>query len=93
MANKKKYKFNHDTELISEGLGITDERFDEIAEIVRKAYYNEKDFIHAFEHAFNAAQPKSLQEAAMIGFCVGILNERQIQEFKKLEIMAAVENK
>lgn len=79
MANKKQYKFNHDTELISEGLGVTDERFDEIAEMVRKAYRQEKDFVHAFEHAFNAAQPKSLEEAAIIGFCVGILYERQMQ--------------
>lgn len=93
MANKKKYKFNHDTEFISEGLGVTNERFDEIAEIVSKAYRQEKDFIHAFEHAFNAAQPKGVKEAAIIGFCVGILNERQIQEFKKLEIMAALVNK
>lgn len=75
MANKKKYKFNHDTELISDGLGITDERFNQIAEIVRKAHRQENDLVDAFEHTFNAVQPKSMEEAALIGHILRTINQ------------------
>ena len=70
-----KYKFNHEAEEMPETVGITDERWDEIANTINGIVddYSETEDIDAgilLESSLNKIDPESIVEAAIIGYII-----------------------
>lgn len=73
-----KYKFDHSKGTVSEGLGISDERFEEIKsaaeEICFRALFTDEtvdDKVKALEIYINEVQPASVVEALFAGEAFG----------------------
>lgn len=70
-----KYKFNHEAEAMPETVGITDERWDEIANTINGIVddYSGTEDIDAgivLESSLNKIDPESIVEAAIIGYLI-----------------------
>lgn len=70
------YKLNHDGKNMVEGLNMDEPRFDEIATEAKVAGIRGKNMIEVFEIALNAAQPKDMIEAALLGYALGREQEK-----------------
>lgn len=73
-----KYAFNHEAEQMPEGLGIQEDRFDQLNEAARDAVlralvYDDaiNNTLKMFECAINKALPKGEVEAMMFGYMLG----------------------
>lgn len=66
------YKLNHEGTDMVEGLNMDEPRFDEIATEAKVAGIRGKNMIEVFEIALNAAQPKDIIEAALLGYSLGV---------------------
>ena len=77
----KKYAFIHEAEHISESLGISEKRHQEIFHDVKEAFRENDPPSMIMEAAINAAQPKNDVEAMYIGFVVSDI----IQKFKAFQ--------
>ena len=79
----KKYAFNHDTNLLYETIGITEERFDQLQDAAKEtviaAFFTEKnvsDAGDAIEMLVNKGQPENEVEALLLGYMYGKNDEK-----------------
>lgn len=86
MQEKTEYKLNHEGENLVEGLNMDERRFDEIATEAKVARIRGKDVAEVFEIALNAAQPKDIIEALLLGYTLGrcIEKEKQINPLAQM---------
>lgn len=79
----KKYAFNHDTNLLYETIGITEERFDQLQDAAKEtviaAFFTEEnisDTGDAIEMLINKGQPENEVEALLLGYMYGKNDEK-----------------
>lgn len=65
-----KFAFNHDGENLPIGMGIGDERANQIIKICRIAHINGKGILEMFEETINEVNPQNYVEAMFAGYCV-----------------------
>ncbi len=72
----KKYAFIHEAEHVSESLGISEKRNQEIFDHVKEAFRENNSPSTIMEAAINAAQPQNDVEAMYIGFVVSDITQK-----------------
>ena len=93
----KKYAFNHDTNLLYETIGITEERFDQLQDAAKEtviaAFFTEKnisDTGDAIEMLINKGQPENEVEALLLGYTYGKNDEKMRAVAEKLNKAIAI---
>ena len=76
--NKQKYAFNHDETTLCGGVGISDERMEKLIKMARIAFFTEDDAVHSMEQLLNNAQCANMVEAAVAGYCLGIIRGQEL---------------
>lgn len=76
MQEKTEYKLNHDGKTMVEALNMDEPRFDEIATEAKIAGIRGNNMVEVFEIALNAAQPKDIIEAVLLGYVLGREQEK-----------------
>jgi len=78
IQEKQKYAFNHDETTLCGGVGISDERMEKLIKMARIAFFTEDDAVHSMEQLLNNAQCANFVEAAVSGYCLGMIRAHEL---------------